>query len=226
MGLEGNWLHFASCEDAPEDRATVDYLRDCAHQAGLATDFCAIEAIGRDAAGRFVDPNGHVIAQLFKLYPWEDLIREDFGALIPTSKTRFIEPPWKMILANKGLLALLWESHPGHPNLLPAYFEDDPRASTLESFARKHLFGREGDGVQLVQDGREIAALKDRYGEGRYVVQELVPLPRFEREAKPGVHAVVGAWAVAGEPAGIGIREDDALITGNNAHFVPHFLVD
>ena len=34
-----------------------------------------------------------------------------------------------MILSNKGMLALLWEMAPGHPNLLPCYFEDDPRAA-------------------------------------------------------------------------------------------------
>ncbi|MCB1885759.1 MAG: glutathionylspermidine synthase family protein [Geminicoccaceae bacterium] len=226
MDLGGHWLHFASCRDAPEDRATVDYLRDCAHQAGLATDYCTIEDIGRDAKGRFVDPEGHVIGQIFKLYPWEDLIREEFGALIPASGTRFIEPPWKMVLANKGLLALLWERHEGHPNLLPAYFEDDPRASTLASYARKHLFGREGDGVRLVRDGREVAALESRYGEGRHVVQALADLPRFERGDGTPVHPVVGAWVVAGEPVGMGIREDAALITGDNAHFVPHFLAD
>ncbi|WP_210694125.1 glutathionylspermidine synthase family protein, partial [Pseudomonas protegens] len=27
-------------------------------------------------------------------------------------------PPWKAILSNKGALALLWERHAGHPNLL------------------------------------------------------------------------------------------------------------
>ena len=48
-----------------------------------------------------------------------------------TAPTQFVEPPWKAILANKGILPLLWEMFPRHPNLLPAYFDDDPAAATL-----------------------------------------------------------------------------------------------
>jgi glutathionylspermidine synthase len=36
-----------------------------------------------------------------------------------------------MILSNKGMLALLWEMAPEHPNLLPRYFEDDADAARL-----------------------------------------------------------------------------------------------
>ena len=64
---------------------------------------------------------------MFKLYPWEWLFREDFGASLAGSPTRWLEPPWKAILSNKGILPLLWAMFPRHPNLLPAFFEDDPR---------------------------------------------------------------------------------------------------
>ena len=58
--------------------------------------------------------------------------------------TRFIEPPWKAILSNKGILPLLWEKEPPHPNLLPAYFEDDPRRAQLQGrYAKKPLYSRE-----------------------------------------------------------------------------------
>ena len=40
------------------------------------------------------------------------------------SKVQLIEPPWKAILSNKGVLPLLWQRHEGHPNLLPAFFDD------------------------------------------------------------------------------------------------------
>ena len=38
------------------------------------------------------------------------------------SSTTFIEPAWKLLLSNKVLLAKLWQKHPNHPLLLPAYF--------------------------------------------------------------------------------------------------------
>ena len=61
------------------------------------------------------------------------MFREAFGAQLQGAPTRWIEPPWKAILSNKGILPLLWEMFPGHPNLLPAFFEDDPRAAELGS---------------------------------------------------------------------------------------------
>ena len=39
-----------------------------------------------------------------------------------SSQTRFIEPGWRVLLNSKGLLPVLWELFPDHPNLLPAYW--------------------------------------------------------------------------------------------------------
>jgi glutathionylspermidine synthase len=36
---------------------------------------------------------------------------------------------------------------------------------------------------------------------------------------------VIGAWVIDGVPAGMGIRESDAPVTGNLARFVPHRLI-
>jgi glutathionylspermidine synthase len=33
---------------------------------------------------------------------------------------------------------------------------------------------------------------------------------------------VIGSWIIAGESAGIGIREDDSPITRDTSRFVPH----
>jgi glutathionylspermidine synthase len=35
---------------------------------------------------------------------------------------------------------------------------------------------------------------------------------------------VIGAWLVASEACGLGIREDTRLITGNTSRFIPHFI--
>jgi Glutathionylspermidine synthase preATP-grasp len=43
-----------------------------------------------------------------------------------------------------------------HPNLLPAYFSDDPKAATLgASYVRKPLYSREGAGVALAAQYRD-----------------------------------------------------------------------
>ena len=69
-----------------------------------------MEDIGLNEQGRFTDLDDQVISTLFKLYPWEWMMEEEFGSKILSSGVRFIEPPWKMIISNKGLMPLLWLS--------------------------------------------------------------------------------------------------------------------
>ena len=65
-------------KDHAEDGGTVDYLRDTAIQAGLDTARIDIEDIGWDG-GRFLDLDDRPIEALFKLYPWEWIVGEQFG---------------------------------------------------------------------------------------------------------------------------------------------------
>jgi glutathionylspermidine synthase len=39
-----------------------------------------------------------------KLYPWEWMFHDAFGARLTIAPTRGVEPPWKAILFNKGVL--------------------------------------------------------------------------------------------------------------------------
>jgi glutathionylspermidine synthase len=85
-----------------------------------------------------------------------------FGAKLMSAPTRWIEPPWKAVLSNKGILPLLWEMFPNHPNLLPAFFEDDARAAELgSSYVRKPLLSREGANVTLVSGGMPLDEQQD-----------------------------------------------------------------
>ena len=100
-------------------------MRDTALQAGLAGKPLAVPQIGWNGK-RFTDPDEMPIRVMAKLYPWEWMAREQFGAHVLTDTTAFIEPAWKMILSNKMLLPLLWEGFPGHENLLPAFERSMP----------------------------------------------------------------------------------------------------
>jgi glutathionylspermidine synthase len=219
FGIDQRTLHFACVRDHAEDRWTVEYLEDCARQAGLATRFVHIEDVGVTADGKFTDLDDRVITDLFKLYPWEWLLAETYAPQLVRDGVRLIEPAWKLTLSNKGLLAVLWDMFPDHPSLLPAYFEDDPRAATLGAGAvRKPLLGREGVGISV---GRAAAARPGPYGAEGFVVQAPAAPPNFS-----GKWPVIGSWVVAGQACGIGIREDDTPITGNTARFVPHIILD
>ena len=213
-------LHLASCEGSEEDEGTVRYIEECAQQAGLETSFLHMEEIGIDANGHFTDRDDMTIQTLFKLYPWEWMMLDEFGKAVPKSGVTFIEPAWRAILSNKGLLPLLWEMFEGHPNLLPAWFAGDPRAADLEGgYVRKPLLSREGANVEMVRPGEEPLAIEGPYGAEGYVIQALHPLPVFD-----GNHTVIGSWLVASQPCGIGIREDNSPVTKDSSRFVPHVI--
>ncbi|MCE7796195.1 glutathionylspermidine synthase family protein [Sphingobium sufflavum] len=217
----GSLIHFSSSADHVEDRQTVAYLQDLAGQAGLDTEFVAIDRIGLDGDGRFVDERQTVIGALFKLYPWEDMLREPYAAAVPGSKTLFLEPAWKAILSNKAILPLLWERHKGHPNLLPAAFVGDGQADAIEAGAHvvKPFFSREGADVVLVDGATRLTGTQQGYGAEGRIVQAHAALAQGG-----GQHAVIGAWIVGNEPVALSVREDDHRITRDLARFVPHVI--
>jgi glutathionylspermidine synthase len=144
-------LHVAAVADSVEDSATVAYIADCARQAGLQTKEMGIGDIGIDAQGRFTDLDDRLIEVMFKLYPWEWLFREEFGQHLPRARTQFIEPPWKALLSTKGLMPMLWEMAPNHPNLLPCYFVGDTRCDSLGDRVEKPLYSREGQNIRVIR---------------------------------------------------------------------------
>jgi glutathionylspermidine synthase len=217
----GKHLHLTGTTENAEDAGTLAYLEDTARQAGLATTLLDIEAVGWRDDGNFVDLDNRPIELAFKLYPWEWMFHDTFGAQLSKATTRWIEPPWKAILSNKGLLPLLWEMFPGHPNLLPAFFEDDPNAATLgTSFVRKPIYSREGANIALIREGETVAEQQGPYGAEGFIRQALAPLPKFS-----GQYPVLGSWLIDHTPCGLSIREDENPITGNTSRFLPHAIM-
>jgi glutathionylspermidine synthase len=210
-------VHFTAIDDV-EDGLTVTYLRETCEAAGVRTIGLPIEQIGWNGE-TFVGEEHETIRALFKLYPWEWLLHEQFGRNIAPSGARFIEPAWKMILSNKGILPILWELFGGHPNLLEAY--RDPTDEMLAwGYTRKPLLSREGANIRI-HGGTfdKTVETSGDYGEEGYIYQRTSALPSFD-----GNFPVIGSWVIAGESAGIGIREDSSPITTNTSRFVPHRL--
>jgi glutathionylspermidine synthase len=204
--------------DDLEDGITVTYLQDTAQQAGLSASCFAIDEIGWDGSA-FVGPEGRRLGAVFKLYPWEWMVREEFGQFLSAAPTVWIEPPWKMLLSNKGILPVLWKLYPGHPNLLEAHF-DGPGALTY--WVRKPLLGREGANITMHRPEGDIQTDGEYDSEG-FIYQNLAQIESFD-----GKYPVVGSWLIGHDPgnaaAGIGIRESDTPITTNFSPFVPHLF--
>jgi glutathionylspermidine synthase len=211
-------------QDTEEDIQTVAYLRDTADKAGVPNLQMFVEDLGWDPVRElFVDLDEHPVTAAFKLYPWEFMVKDAFGphlAKLPRP-CAFLEPPWKMLLSNKAILAVLWELNPGHENLLPAYL-DGSRDLAANGFVQKPLLGREGANVTLYRPGQPplSSPVQPVYGAEGSVFQALAPIPQID-----GFYPVLGSWVVDGEPAGMGIRESENPITGNSSAFVPHFIM-
>lgn len=211
-------LHFATFGDSLEDWITTEYMRDTAIQAGFNTAYIDIREIGFDRNRKtFVDRSGHPIYRLFKLYPWEWIVREDFGKHVRVSPTKWVEPAWKMILSCKSLLPILYELFPDSPYLLPASFQPLETGSHV----RKPVHAREGANIQVTIDGRIAHETDGPYQGGPYVYQAIGPLKPHD-----GRYPVIGSWIINGTACGVGIREGDGLITTNTSRFVPHQMTD
>lgn len=218
-------LHLACARDSAEDYMTVAYLAECARQAGYTTRLLFVDEISVDShqGNRFCAPDGQPIRHLFKLYPWEWLLREEFAEYLAPNyeTTTWIEPPYKSLLANKMLLVYLWKLFPGHRLLLESHYvpATDPGAYA-GAWCRKPVLGREGQNTSIVEDGQVLEAREGEYGAEGFVLQRFFPIETFD-----GWLPVLGAWVVAGEAAGLGIREQhESLITDNLAHFAPHWF--
>ena len=213
-------LYFTHAPDpAGEDMMTVTYLRDTAEQAGLNTALVLIGDIGwNEDAKQFRDLEDKVMTSIFKLYPWEWLVGEKWKSnLLQTyRRMQWIEPIWKMMWSNKGILPILWELFPDHPNLLPAYF-DSPQG--MPEYVRKPCLSREGANVLVHSRGHK-EETGGSYNDQRFIYQQFFSLPDFDSH-----FPVFGSWLIDGEPAGVGIREAvGSMITNNTSRFVPHLF--
>jgi len=208
-------ISFGATEDHEEDFGNVSYLRDTASQAGIITEYLDMTAIGFDSRRNgFVNRNGAPIDWMFKLYPWEWMLAEPFAPNLLTSRTKWIEPPWKMLLSNKALLVVMWELFPTCEYLLPAAWQP-----LRGDYVRKPVLAREGSNVQIVRNGMIQEQTNGPYADQAAVYQAYQPLARSD-----GGHAVLGSWIVGDTACGLGIREDHNPITHNLSRFIPHVI--
>ena len=59
------------------------------------------------------------------------------------------------------------------------------------------------------------------YGNDAHILQGFQPLPDLH-----GRYPLLGCWLVASKVVGLCIREDKTLVTGKDARFVPHVILD
>lgn len=215
--------HFTCEGESEEDYATVHYLMDCLKDifpiGNSRTQFVGIEDIGwNDEHKVFLDLPKNEITHLFKLYPLEWIIDEEFSKHLLAHKMKLIEPYWKLILSNKAILPILWEMAPNHPNLLPAYFTEDKLLDRDRVI--KPFFSREGSSIDIIRNGAMTPNRDHKYASTYSIFQEYFEQPKFD-----GRTPVIGSWVIGDKASGIGIREDLGEVTSNFSRFIPHCFI-
>ncbi|MDK7375023.1 glutathionylspermidine synthase family protein [Weeksella virosa] len=215
--LKGEVVHFTCVRESLEDLTNLEYIRDCAIQAGLQTKLIYIDEIGWNNI-HFVDLEEEPITDIFKLYPWEWMVNELFAYNIKNDEfnANWIEPAWKMILSNKAILPILWELYPNHPLLLEAYFD---AANGMENYVKKPLLSREGANIEVIKEGKLFEKTSGEYGEEGFIYQAFANLHQEET-----AYAIIGSWIIGQEACGITFRESDQYITTDKSRFVPHII--
>lgn len=221
-------IHFAASGGfRHEDWGNLSYIMDTALRAGMNVKDVRMQDIGLTDTGLFVDLENVHMQNVFKLYPWEWMMDEEFGAYVKNSESRWIEPAWKMLLSNKAMLVKLWEMNKGHPLLLEAH----AKATEVPDgkWAKKAIHGREGSNIYTFEKKNRVT-VKDELAQGSHFVEEYVKwgymyqqwteLPVFD-----GYRPIIGSWIIGDKAVGMSIREDRNLVTGNDAFFASHIFV-
>ncbi|EGF91684.1 glutathionylspermidine synthase family protein [Asticcacaulis biprosthecium C19] len=232
----GSFLHVSCVFPHDEDTGTVAYIESAAREAGLEVKFVPISAIGHTPqdGGLFLDQDDQPIRLLFKLYPWDWLLADDYGPRLVDAvlkgRIRLFEPAWKMLLANKRLLVKMWQMNPDSPYLLETQRTERPLRAKMErgessGYVRKPVLGREGQNIAIFRRG-EVGASEQtsgNYGDNDVVYQDLASL-FVAGSGHDRVHALIGSWVIGGEAKGMGVRESASAITDDRARFVPHYF--
>lgn len=214
-------VHFTTGRDFPEeDWGNLIYLMDTALEAGLRVKEICLEDIGITDTHQFVDLESQPIEHIFKLYPWEWLIKDEFSRYLPLSKTQWLEPAWKMLLSNKAMLVSLWKMFPHHPFLLEAHA--DAKYLDDGQWCKKAILGREGLNIYRVNgQGKTTLAqgsvIDDYTQQAGSIYQRWFDLANYD-----GFYPVIGSWIVGGQACGMSVREDPNLVTGDDAQFACH----
>lgn len=213
-------IHVACDHRSQEEWCNLEYLKEIIIEAGIDSEFLTLEEISwSDEKQSFLDLNGKRIDTLFKLYPWEFLIKDQFYPYIQLGGLNLIEPMWKMLLSTKTILPLLWEKHKEHPNLLPAFFEEEEMKNYGGNYVKKPLYSREGENVEIYDGEKIVDTQWGTYGFEGFIYQQRKDVACFDNR-----YSMLGLWIIGNETSAIGIREDVSIITKDTSWFIPHYI--
>ncbi len=90
-----------------------------------------------------------------------------------------------------------------------------------KGWVRKPFFSREGANIELHTPDGKVVKEGGPYTDAPFILQEFAPLPQFGDS-----FTLIGSWVIGDQAAGIGVREDNSLITKDSSRFLPHLILD
>ncbi|NRQ71809.1 glutathionylspermidine synthase family protein [Bacillus cereus] len=234
-------IHFTSYDWHEEDFQTVKFIQQHCPQPN---DYVGIQSIVVKDDGLYT-PGGIKIEYLYRLYPLEYLLDDKdssgkrigliFLDHIANGRVKIINPPSAFLLQNKGVLALIWQLHEQNQwfteqehaiiekYFLPTYFSKDKFEKNDIDYVKKATLGREGGGVSIINQGKEVAADKTPYYDQQHkIYQKYIEMPDCTIDTWDGEYTgklLIGSHLIGGEAAGLFLRVGEK-ITGNLSMFI------
>ncbi|OWT48977.1 glutathionylspermidine synthase family protein [Bacillus sp. K2I17] len=234
-------IHFTSYDWHEEDFQTVKFIQQHCPQPN---DYVGIQSIVVKDDGLYT-PGGIKIEYLYRLYPLEYLLDDKdssgkriglmFLDHIAQRRVKIINPPSAFLIQNKGVLALIWQLYEQNKwfteqehaiiekYFLPTYFSKDKFEENNIDYVKKATFGREGAGVSIINQGKEVAADKTPYYDQQHkIYQKYIEMPDCKIDTWDGDYTgklLIGSHLIGGEAAGLFLRVGEK-ITGNLSMFI------
>ncbi|MDV2685232.1 glutathionylspermidine synthase family protein [Alkalihalophilus lindianensis] len=232
-------LYITAANWHEEDKQTASYLMK--HFPQQAT-YIPLEDIVVTKDGVFT-PEGQTITYLYRLYPLEyflneksdtgESIGEQFLVHVMNRKLMLFNPPAALLMQSKAIMALITEKKRdwytrSEQEVIERYFlrTYDEQAG-LFSYVKKPVLGREGGGIQIVENNAILDEDIDHYQEQAMVYQDYFPMPDQTIDTWDGPYTgklLIGSHTLNGVPAGLFFRVGE-YITGNLSMFVGYTII-
>lgn len=218
VACQGLPIRLLCLGDDPYDIVNAHGLQDILRAGGLPSEivnFSTPEACADSLLDRGDAPYFGIKFFRWDHFIWSPALSRSLNALSP----QVAAPLWALMLSSKGCLPWLWACNPGHPNLLPAYFDPAP-LSEASGLVAKPLLSIRGQNIALHDRAGAPVLTPGPVEDDRRIYQALHYLPKVGHEWASTSVFVVGGKAVA-----LTVTEATSpIITHDAGLTVPHVL--
>lgn len=233
-----NTLHIARESDIiNEDRVITNFIKGLAKSSGWNTEDVRLKDVEWHKEDKtWVTGNNRVI-NLFKYFPWEILLAQPSSKKFITNENKFesvFEPSWKMMLSNRAVLPALYHLYP-NSNIVSKSYIDEPYDLSDGDYVKFSLLPSTSRSEIATLKGKEFTSwgdqIRDLSSQNVLGYRKLEIPRRFqnpddaEHDAGRKVFCYLSLFAVAGNIAGIGLKETKLPLLGTQSTFRPHLVM-